>query len=942
MQFTLVRRWWKYWNRPTRAVRTRRALQVEALEGRWAPALMPLSYTAPAGNALDDLMLHRNGANLEIVDNLTSNVVAQQAMASTNRVIITGADGEADRLTVDFSGGFFTTPVTFAGGSGTADALILQGGTTVTSSRHAFAAVDAGSVDVTSGTLKAHVDYTGLESINDKLTVAGKTFVFPDTNNDVVLTDDTSAVQGVSQLSSNLGGDDTEGNEANAPTVVFSNPTTVLTIMGNSGADTITLASLDPDFATTTKIMAYGQAGDDAFDVSSFTHAASMNGGAGLDTILATNDADFTLTTSSLSRSTGGQFGLAGIDNAFLTGGAGGNTIDAAAFSGTTILDGQAGNDILKAGARNSVLVGGAGNDSLQGGLGADILAGDAGDDTLTGGGGNDFLDGGPGTNLLSGGLGVDTWVILGSIDPDIIDVQTATKKGTRVTNSVTVQQDTFSDLAEAIDRLYLSGDAGDDTITISGSPAAEISGGDGNDILQGGSRNDRLYGGAGNDQMDGRGGNDFAFGGSDNDTVAGGTGNDTLVASGGTDALQPGAGANAILAKGLANPDAGSTVDVSSTVPFALQGSLHGFTGRVEGTATVTATMDANGIITGTFTATGSGSGTGTGAFVGSTATFTFTATGTVSGPLNAVVVKATYTGTGTVTDAEGPTSGSLSGSWSGVVSYANGVATQNMKEGTGGAFQGTTAVPQFTTNVSAQQAMPANVPDKVRKSLLAAELLESADLGNLNLHALKLKGGGPTNFDVYEQLKTIAHGNNVKNTSGKEIIVDTRLLEFMRDLDNLFGSDTHPVTVTDIVGGKHAPKGRHPVGAALDLDLLLERPVNTDTWDLNTPAGRIGAVKDMFDFGLLPSIAGRIKQPSWEIGLGVKQEVLDAATSFADHVNNVAFGNVLVGPFVPRGKPGLGAVTVAGTDADGKRISITFFTDDPRGTHLHIGIPY
>src|SRR5262249_26095991 len=58
---------------------------------------------------------------------------------------------------------------------------------------------------------------------------------------------------------------------------------------------------------------------------------------------------------------------------------------------------------------------------------------------------------------------------------------------------------------------LDVSGKAGNDTITLDESngalPAAEISGGAGNDVLTGGSGNDRIFGGAGNDTINGGGG---------------------------------------------------------------------------------------------------------------------------------------------------------------------------------------------------------------------------------------------------------------------------------------------------------------------------------------------------------------------------------------------------------------------------------------------------
>ncbi|MEU9452771.1 calcium-binding protein [Streptomyces sp. NPDC048277] len=65
----------------------------------------------------------------------------------------------------------------------------------------------------------------------------------------------------------------------------------------------------------------------------------------------------------------------------------------------------------------------------------------------------------------------------------------------------------------------YLSGDAGKDTIT----------GGTGADILYGGSGNDVLYGNSGNDKLYGNSGNDKLYGGAGNDTLSGGPGTDVV-----------------------------------------------------------------------------------------------------------------------------------------------------------------------------------------------------------------------------------------------------------------------------------------------------------------------------------------------------------------------------------------------------------------------------
>src|SRR3954469_9051638 len=80
---------------------------------------------------------------------------------------------------------------------------------------------------------------------------------------------------------------------------------------------------------------------------------------------------------------------------------------------------------------------------------------------------------------------------------------------------------------------IQIFGQAGNDTITLNEAngalPAANLFGGDGNDVLTGGSGNDLLFGQAGNDTLLGKGGNDFLFGGAGNDTLTGGTGDDQV-----------------------------------------------------------------------------------------------------------------------------------------------------------------------------------------------------------------------------------------------------------------------------------------------------------------------------------------------------------------------------------------------------------------------------
>ena len=94
-----------------------------------------------------------------------------------------------------------------------------------------------------------------------------------------------------------------------------------------------------------------GMASDDTFTVSNLTRSATLDGGAGIgDAIVATNDVDFTLANTSLARS-GGQapLTLASMEAATLTGGAADNSFTVSGWSGTGTLDGAGGTDSVVA-----------------------------------------------------------------------------------------------------------------------------------------------------------------------------------------------------------------------------------------------------------------------------------------------------------------------------------------------------------------------------------------------------------------------------------------------------------------------------------------------------------------------------------------------------------------------------------------------------------------
>ena len=98
---------------------------------------------------------------------------------------------------------------------------------------------------------------------------------------------------------------------------------------------------------------------------------------------------------------------------------------------------------------------------------------------------------------------------------------------------------------------IEVFGQGGNDTIALNETngalPAAQLFGGDGNDVLTGGSGADSLFGQSGNDILSGKGGNDLVFGGDGNDVLTGGTGDDQMFGQAGNDRMiwNPGDGSD-------------------------------------------------------------------------------------------------------------------------------------------------------------------------------------------------------------------------------------------------------------------------------------------------------------------------------------------------------------------------------------------------------------
>ena len=171
---------------------------------------------------------------------------------------------------------------------------------------------------------------------------------------------------------------------------------------------------------------------------------------------------------------------VTGFEAVQFTAGSGNDVITSSISSVNAFIDGGAGDDTLTAAANGADLRGGAGNDTLYGSAERDVLDGGDGDDVIFGGGQTSA------TEVITGGTGNDT--IYGNLGG-----------------------------------IYnISGEDGDDIIDLTGGGTSTASGGNGNDSITGGAGNDTLNGGAGNDLFYyvAGGGRDRVDGGADTDTL--------------------------------------------------------------------------------------------------------------------------------------------------------------------------------------------------------------------------------------------------------------------------------------------------------------------------------------------------------------------------------------------------------------------------------------
>ncbi|MDB5385367.1 MAG: Extracellular serine protease precursor, partial [Planctomycetaceae bacterium] len=222
----------------------------------------PYTFTMPVDSAATAAVLKRNGTNLDFtVGGTTLQSVPLAAIAS---LTITGENGFADQLTLDFTGGDFATlfPITFNGGSGAGiDTLVTVGGsfTTLTSN---FTNANDGSILLANGSGTRTINYTGLEPITIGGTVTDTIINLPAAASNAVLEDDGTASNGIIRLRS---------SNATFETTDFPTPSGSLTVNRGNASDTLSVTVPTTDYNATLTV------GTSSNPLSSLTFSAAQN-----------------------------------------------------------------------------------------------------------------------------------------------------------------------------------------------------------------------------------------------------------------------------------------------------------------------------------------------------------------------------------------------------------------------------------------------------------------------------------------------------------------------------------------------------------------------------------------------------------------------------------------------------------------------------------------
>ncbi|OYV94976.1 MAG: hypothetical protein B7Z73_02600, partial [Planctomycetia bacterium 21-64-5] len=213
-----------------------------------------------------------NESQIEVLD-ANGNVLAQSPVDATSSIAITNASSAAINLIVDYLHG---DPLPAGGlkftGAGT-DSLTVSGYNTATLT-NTYTGAHSGSVQVGTGGI---ISYSGLLPLSENGTAVNIVFNLPGGTVAATLTDDGTAGNNVSEVTSATG---------SFETTTFTEPTSSLTVNAASGGDTLNVAaSFTADFNANLNLD--GGSGSDTFNVqaSPAGGTTTIDGMGGSDTV---------------------------------------------------------------------------------------------------------------------------------------------------------------------------------------------------------------------------------------------------------------------------------------------------------------------------------------------------------------------------------------------------------------------------------------------------------------------------------------------------------------------------------------------------------------------------------------------------------------------------------------------------------------------------------
>ena len=452
----------------------------------------------------NDLVMRRNGANLELVKSGNNLVVESFPASLIRNFTITGLPNQIDNLTIDLAFGGLPGiggEIRFVGGTETSggDELRVIGHPGQTALYHPGSIAD-GTNRIWIGSQS--VALTDVENL--VVTGFGSTTVETQGSADSLTVAPTNGFAG--RIASRIAG--TTGGAEMVP-LVFDSIRNVTIDMGTKdgalaqSGDNIVFSTGSLEAVGLQNLTVLGGKGADNMVVNSVDFGLPLSGGvfryeggAGSDRIAVTGDTEYRLNDYRVT-SVGGGFILHDeVERAALNGGGGNNTLIGVGYSGALTLNGLTGNDVMWGGTGTNTFLGGtgddqlygnSGNDSLDGGDGNDLLYGRDGNDTLIGGNGNDQLFGELGNDSLNGGAGLDLLWFDGTNNADNLRLQFLTATTANFIGKPRGLQSVFeqdSIVYDATDEAVVNALDGDDLITIDAAFAilGLVDGGNGTD----------------------------------------------------------------------------------------------------------------------------------------------------------------------------------------------------------------------------------------------------------------------------------------------------------------------------------------------------------------------------------------------------------------------------------------------------------------------------